>query len=213
MLCDRERFGLEALKVWLVSASIAYDVGANEGLISNFMARQCHGGKVFSFEPVLENLEVLGSNAMLNGCASRIVPVAKAVSNENGFSRFHRGPSPSEGHLEEAEFGSIDSSPVEVPTIKLDHFVYCLGNPSPNLIKIDAEGAGALVLRGSSRLLCVERPAFVIELHSHKECKEIGEIMAMNGYACSTPRYEPWDGRTFFRFIACWPKGSIRPLI
>jgi hypothetical protein len=58
----------------------------------------------------------------------------------------------------------------------LDHLAYSPGWQAPDLLKIDAEGAEAAVLRGSARILREKRPAIILEVHGldrEDECRTI----------------------------------------
>ena len=61
--------------------SIFWDIGANVGLYSVFAAKN-NKCKVFSFEPSIFNLEVLGKNIFINKCFDLITIVPLAISNK-----------------------------------------------------------------------------------------------------------------------------------
>ena len=204
-VCRRERFVFEILDAWMKSSEIAYDIGANEGLISCFMARRSPEAKVFSFEPLIENLLTLEQNARMNRVRKRIISVPIAVSDKTGFSTFHRGSNLCEGHLEESNFGQVDHSPIEIPTVSLDDFVYRLGREAPHLLKIDVEGAAGLVLKGALSLISRVRPFLVIEFHSFIEIDEVWRILGDQGYVSCTAQRKIWDGKTWPAHIAAWP--------
>jgi FkbM family methyltransferase len=205
IICRRERFVFETIGTWMKSSKIAYDIGANEGLISCFMARRAPLAKVFSFDPLIENLQTLERNARMNRVENRIFPIPLAVSDKTGFSTFHRGSNLCEGHLEESNFGQADDSPIEIPTVSLDDFVYQLGKEAPHLVKIDVEGAAGLVLKGASNLMRQVRPYLVIEFHSFVEIGEVWKILVKQGYLSCTSQRRLWDGKTWSTHIAAWP--------
>jgi len=208
ILCEEERFVFDTLEKYLGKADIAYDIGANEGIISCFMAKRCPDGKVFCFEPVPDNMTVLKSNFELNKCTPQLVFVSCAVSNKDGKATFYSGPNRCEGHLEESEFGSRNSECTVVDTVTLDTFVYDLGNEPPNLIKIDVEGAGGLVLEGAQRLLSELRPTIILEFHDITESLRAGKIISDNGYIAYTNKGQIWDYKSFSHFIVCWDNKS-----
>lgn len=205
IICRRERFVFEILDTWMKSSKIAYDIGANEGLISCFMARSAPSARVFSFDPLIENLQTLERNARFNRVKNRIFSIPLAVSDKTGFSTFHRGNNLCEGHLEESNFGQVDHSPIEIPTVSLDDFVYRLGKEAPHLVKIDVEGAAGLVLKGASSLMRQVRPLFVIEFHSFLEIGAVWTILGKQGYLSCTSQRKVWDGKTWSTHIAAWP--------
>jgi FkbM family methyltransferase len=195
----------QAIKSFMRPFAVAYDIGANEGIITAFIAKASQGTRVFAFEPVPENLETLNKNAVMNGCLGSIVPIAMAVSNRVGTALFHRTSELAECHLEESGFGELDSHPTEVFTTTLDHFIYGLGNPAPDLIKIDVEGAAALVLKGATELLSTKKPILIIELHDLDECEAVGKITAGSGYTVNSSQGGRWDHHSYSHFIVCRP--------
>jgi hypothetical protein len=54
--------------------------------------------------------------------------------------------------------------------------------PPPNLIKIDVEGAEALVLGGANRSLQRHRPQLVIEMHDAPVAIEVIDLLIDAGY-------------------------------
>ncbi len=211
IICDRERFVFNNLAKLLKEDSIVYDIGANEGIISCFIALRSRRGKIVCFEPVIANIKALRKNAALNDCGDRIVLVPAAVSEKNGKARFFFGANPTEGHLEESNFCGTDSEYIEVETVTLDSFVFDSGNNAPHIIKIDVEGAAGLVLEGARRLLGDVRPFLIIEMHNSDEVINAGRILSEAGYEGYTSESALWDYWTFSRFLVCWPKESPSP--
>lgn len=205
MLCRRERFVFKALAYFLEADTTAYDIGANEGHHSCFMALRSRRGKVFAFEPLKENMAVLARNAELNQCARQIIPLDLAVSDKVGTTEFFLGGTSCEGHLAESDFGEEEHGSRTVQTVTLDHFVYEQGNEAPSLIKIDIEGAGGLALAGAAKLLAEKRPALVLESHTRDESQAMGRILAEHNYVGYTNKGALWDHSSFALLTACWP--------
>jgi hypothetical protein len=70
----------------------------------------------------------------------------------------------------------------EVDTVSLDEFVYSLGNPVPDVIKIDVEGAEERVIRGASRLLAEAAPTILCEMHKIGSARQIHKLLVARGY-------------------------------
>ena len=64
---------------------VLWDIGANVGLYSIYAAKK-HGIKVFSFEPSIFNLELLGRNCAVNSVSSLITILPFALSDSTKLS-------------------------------------------------------------------------------------------------------------------------------
>ena len=135
---------------YLKKGYIVFDIGANIGWFSLIASRRIGDkGKVFSFEPEPLNYEVLIKNIDLNGLKN-IIPIRKAVSNFIGevdlnISSINKG-----AHTLLPTNDKYRSFKVE--TITIDSFIN-ENNVSPNVIKMDIEGAEPLALAGMNNLL------------------------------------------------------------
>jgi len=160
-LSKQHRFTAELRPGWVI-----YDVGANVGFYS-LLAARCVGpsGRVFAFEPVPENLAYLRRHVALNALAQvTVYPIA--VSDTCAHLRFTRGANRSTGHLD-------NSGDLEVKTVTLDNFVFGQGNPPPQIMKVDVEGAEIRVLCGAQRILEIHRPLLFLATHGavlHQKC-------------------------------------------
>ena len=164
---------------------VAYDVGANIGFISLLLAKMVgETGQVFSFEALPTNLERLRTHIAMNGLASRVIVVPKAVVAASESVRFLIGPSGAMGKAE-GSAGRSDGhhQAIEVPGISLDDFVYQEGNPTPQVIKMDIEGGEVLALKGMTRLFEKTRPLILLELHGPEAAQTAWETLTAAGYS------------------------------
>jgi FkbM family methyltransferase len=208
IVCRKERFVFNTLAEWVKPDTVAYDIGANEGIYTCFIARKAPAGHVFAFEPVGENLSMLLCNSLLNAVPERVTAVQTAVSNVAGVARFHHGKSLCEGHLEESDFGECDPEAFTVPTTSLDGWMDS-GNPPPDIMKIDVEGAGALVLSGSRRILSTVRPLVVFECHTIHEAQGALRIATEHDYIVRDAAGQPWDGSRWATFLTLQPSAQL----
>lgn len=137
---------------------VFFDIGANVGYYTILASRLVgSNGKVVAFEPAPRNIEFLRHHVELNAAANVVLKTC-AVSNAKGPVRFSLGPDSAMGHIgEEGE--------LEVETTTLDEVVSELGM-TPNVMKIDVEGAEKEVFLGAARTLEKAKPAIFLSTHS-----------------------------------------------
>jgi FkbM family methyltransferase len=167
----------------LEEKSIVYDVGANVGFYT-LLASACVGsrGKVFAFEPLPENVALLQQHKELNCCPNVEVHPC-AISDQSGKLRFQHGECCETGQLSE-------NGDLEVSAVSLDDFIYAMGNPVPDFVKIDVEGAEFHVLRGAARLIKERPPIIFLACHSDQLHATCADLLTSMGY-----RLERVDGK------------------
>lgn len=175
-----QRHVTRALQASVKPGMVAYDLGAHIGYFSLILTRLVGpGGKVFAFEPDPSNLRALRHNLAVNkGRNVKVVP--SVVADESAPVLFATFQFSSVSHIATTRTPG-DATLVEVPSVRLDDFVYRDGNPPPSVIKIDVEGAEARVFAGAERLLKTARPVVVVEV-SPKTFDEVGRRMTGYGY-------------------------------
>jgi FkbM family methyltransferase len=153
----------------VLAGDVVYDIGANVGFFTLLFSRLAgERGSVASFEPVPRNLEFLRLHLSLNH-GSNVTIVEKAVGDHAGNARFRLGANSAQGGLDA-------SGELEVALTTVDHEVFELGRPAPNLLKLDVEGAEPRVLAGACRTMATRGPVLWIETHgwkAHEECRRI----------------------------------------
>jgi len=157
------------------SIKVAYDIGSHVGYIALAL---CHCGRaerVYAFEPVSSNAQLIRAAAEQNQLTSRIEVVQKAVADTNGSQRMHTWDASSMFFLDSAHEGQPinPSQAFEVETCTLDSFVFENSGPPPDFIKLDVEGAEELVLQGASRTIGEFFPRILIEIHGPKRAEKI----------------------------------------
>lgn len=148
-----EREAWERFLALLRPADTVFDVGSSLGLYAVAAARLCPAGAVYAFEPDPATRARLEANAALNGLANlravawaagdRAATMTLYSDGADGFApslAAHAGPGAPRGE-------------VPVPVRPLDAAVAAGELPAPDVLKVDVEGAEALVLRGAARLL------------------------------------------------------------
>lgn len=162
-----------------------WDVGANVGLFA-FAAAGLAGpsGSVLAIEPDPLLAGRLQAAAVLRDKRAPVTVLAAAVSDETGLAVFEIAESSrAMNHL--AGFGAPQSlekgarSRQPVPTLTLDSLLDELR--PPDVMKIDVEGAEALVLRGAQRLLREYRPIIMLEV-AETSADDVGQLLTAVGY-------------------------------
>lgn len=173
-------YELEDQKIFienLKKSDIVFDIGANAGFYSLLAAELVgQNGKVFAFEPLDENFNYLKKHIEINNYKN-IFPFKAAVSDKSGFAFFKKEESTAMSHL-----GADNSGDFKVETISIDDWVESGKLPIPNFLKIDVEGAEALVLKGAQSMLKKYRPAIFLSLHGEIARKECFAILNDCGY-------------------------------
>jgi FkbM family methyltransferase len=144
--------------------AVVFDIGAHVGFYSLLAAVSTKpGGKVFAFEPLKTNTTWLRRHAALNQVSVEVIEAA--VADHDGQAHFRRGPNSYSGALaEEGEGVSVVSIDAQCAAGRVS---------LPNVVKIDVEGAEALVLKGAEETIRSARPVIFLATHEangHREC-------------------------------------------
>jgi FkbM family methyltransferase len=151
----------------LTPGDVAIDAGAHIGFFTMQMAAAVGpNGRVYAFEPLDENADLLERSIMENQFDDRVLFKRAAVGaargaamltfpvetlNSGGAYLLRDGTAPLAGNVKK-----------EVPVVALD----ALDIRRPvRFIKLDVEGAEPQVIRGAERILREDHPVIVSELH------------------------------------------------
>jgi FkbM family methyltransferase len=114
---------------------IVIDVGAHIGLFALFASQYCKNGKIYCFEPVKENYDLLLDNIKLNNLTN-IIPFNCAVSDKSSKVKiFLRDDEASHSMY------ITNSNYVEVSSMTLDDFFKETKIKKCDFLKLDCEGA------------------------------------------------------------------------
>ena len=163
------------------ATDLVVDVGANTGFYSLLAAR--FGRRVLAFEPVPAVRDILVRNVAGNDFADAIAISASAVSHRTGKATLYQ-PDPSHGLIEtssslEAAF-QAHANAIEVDVAPLDALLP--PGQRVGVVKIDAEGHEASVLRGATGMIARDRPILFVEVLPAAEKDFMTGFLAALGY-------------------------------
>jgi FkbM family methyltransferase len=139
------------------------DVGANFGIYTVVASKLVgEAGRVIAFEPTAQSFDVLRKNVGLNNF-NNVLTFRTAVSDEPGTGWLYYGTDPVQNSL--GKNPCWDAGGEEVVMESLDHVLLQAGVDRVDVIKIDAEGAEELVLRGAVNLFSSMRPIVIYEVN------------------------------------------------
>jgi FkbM family methyltransferase len=179
----------QALVCELRNGDVFYDIGANAGFFS-LVGAYCVGNKgcVFAFEPLPSNAEAVEEAFVINGLTNCHL-IRAAVTNHSGEVSFSSSDDSSTAHITSVSMRGKKET-FNVPALTLDEFIQKF--PSPNLMKIDVEGAELLVLKGAEKLLRGSNPPkLIIEVHTKNNNDELLDFLLNMGYHLFTLKREP----------------------
>lgn len=139
--------------------SLVWDIGANVGLYSVYMAlkKKC---VVFAFEPSVFNLELLARNIFLNKLSANINIVPLALSDKLGTGNMRMTTIEWGGALStfKEDFGWDGKKINEVfefvtMGLSMDEAMALLNIPQPEYIKLDVDGLEHFILKGGINVL------------------------------------------------------------
>lgn len=157
-----------------------YDVGAHIGYHTILMSMLVGAeGKVYAFEPNPRNLMALQANVQANA-RTNVTIIDQAVSDATQLLQFATFDYSLVGHIA-TDATPADAKLIELQATSLDEFVFLDGNPAPDLIKVDVEGAEGQVFFGMRRILQEYRPIIIAEMR--RNCmQEISTLLDSNGF-------------------------------
>ncbi len=197
-----ERAVIESLLAELRGSETVWDIGACVGTYSCFAARALPTGRVVGFEPEPTNRSRLRANLERNAPTDSWTVAPFALSDESGActlaSEFVEAGA---GH----HYLAPDGRGPAVETRRGDELIEESGYPTPDVIKIDVQGAELPVLRGLSGVLEDARSIY-LEVHSEKcrrygtTAEEIESFLRTSGFSVASLG-EPTNRRSGVYFV------------
>ncbi len=144
---------------------VFFDIGANIGLISMYVAKHTDA-TIRSFEPGITQFPILAINVITNKLQQRWSAHNIAFSDKNGVANFFSSTDErnngSDGLLDTKRSPS-DSYSYAVDTRTADSWTRDHGI-APDVMKIDVEGAEKFVLEGAREMIQAHKPVIFLEI-------------------------------------------------
>lgn len=206
-----DTFLFERLNHDEMRGKVIFDIGAHIGFHSIYFARLTgQNGKVCSFEPNPKNVERLNLILDKNTDIKNIVSVySVAVSDILGEEEFSMSDDIESGRSsggfidtadtiwERGAFKQRGFTEMRVKTVPIDSFKEILGiQETPDVIKIDVEGAESLVLIGAKNTIMSKKPIILMEVHSMINMFNVVSFLTSVNYELKILKEES-DGRCY----------------
>jgi len=140
------------------------DIGAHIGVFSVYAAELSESGKVYAFEPFIENFRALENHKMLNKKDNLFI-FNKGISNKDGVQTLHLSADNNTGghslHLK-----NDSTRTVEIQTTTLAAFCEKEKITKIDFLKLDCEGAEFEILKASESVLKLVNK-IVMECHPY----------------------------------------------
>ncbi|HWD20084.1 MAG TPA: FkbM family methyltransferase [Verrucomicrobiae bacterium] len=170
-----------------LKGKVCWEIGAHIGY--HALSFAALGAEVLAFEPNEHNARAIKVHLERNpelGKHIRLLTVAVADQvGEMSFAQSDDMTGASSGSHLQAGIQPLEDyeafATVKVPVTTIDTVIQG-GERKPDVIKIDVEGAEALVLRGGKELLQTHRPLLLMEVHHILLMMEVQALLRDFGY-------------------------------
>ena len=151
---------------WCGPDGVLYDIGANVGIYAVALTVDRPRRRVLAFEPNLTVVEQLCANVRVNDLQEQIRIHNAGIGSKSGRRPFYRSTYPELSSFDResaTRWGASVRAVVDVEMRDLDSVV--CQSPSPDVVKVDVEGAAPDVIEGATRTLQYAEPVLFVEVH------------------------------------------------
>ena len=172
------------------------DIGAHAGIFTILASYYAKNGKVYAFEPMKENYELLKENLKLNKM-SNVEAINKAVSNKSGKIKFYVSQTKNKGHN---SLFKLDETQKEEIADKISFKEFLRKIPKIDFFKIDCEGAEYEILFSLSKNELQKIKKISMEVHNYRKYsgKDMARFLQKNNFKVKLIQ----DGKMFGRIYA-----------
>ena len=192
ILCDGSEYRLPGD----IEPKVIFDIGANIGAAAVYFAARYPRAKVYCFEPLPENIELLRRNVAPFG--DRVIVIPMGLGESEGSFEYLPSDDPANfGGGTFHQVGCADTRSVRLPVTTLAKFCRLHQIDRVDVMKIDTEGAEWSVISGMPLPMLAKVGVLLGELHSVDDGKLIQTLSATHDVA-----YEKPLGRSCYPFWA-----------
>ena len=135
------------------------DIGAHIGLFSLFVSDNCKNGKIYCYEPITENYNILMKNIELNKIKN-IIPFNQAVSKENEKIKIYLNSDDSAHSIFSSGKDFVQVKSISIKSIFDNNKIN-----NCNLLKLDCEGAEYEIIDSIPEEYFLRINKLIIEYH------------------------------------------------
>lgn len=146
----------------LPNDAVAFDIGANIGIISVILGKMFPLGKIFAFEGGANVYDVLKNNITRNNLTN-VFPYHCAIANYNGYIHFNENSA--YGYAIDSNSEIAEKGVVEVSCSTIDQLLSIHSVDRLDLIKLDIEGFEPQALEGAFETIEKFDPIFLMEIN------------------------------------------------
>jgi FkbM family methyltransferase len=148
----------------VVGKSTVVEIGANIGTFAVYAATDNKNARLFSYEPIKANYDVLVKNIAENGYQDRIKPFNLGVASKTEKREFYLASSPEHSFTK----GEAGAHSISVDCLTLSDILKNNGIDRVNLLKINCEGAEYEILYSTTKECFDKIDEIRMEYHEHK---------------------------------------------
>ena len=194
ILCEGSEYRLPVE----IEPKVIFDVGANIGASAVYFASRYPDARIYCFEPLPQNIELLRKNVAQFG--SRVTVIPMGLGEQEGSFDYH--PSDDPANFGGGTFHDVDcddSTCIKLPVTTMTK--YCRENKinQIDVMKIDTEGAEWSVLSGMPTQMLANVRVLLGELHSVEDWRVFQALTPTHELS-----YEKPIGQ------ACYPFWAVR---
>jgi FkbM family methyltransferase len=147
-----------------------FNVGAHQGVVALMLAGEVgSGGRVVAVDPNPVNVELIETNARLNG-ASQVRVVPAAVADRPGMVPFGVNLN------DRVRTGPVVGGEITVPAVTVDQLAAEHGRP--DVVFVDVEGFECAVLAGAAGTFAAASADWFVEVHVNAGLEGFGKTAA-----------------------------------
>ena len=161
------------------SGDVVVDLGAHIGVFTVFAARHARGVKVYCYEPLPENFELLKANVRLNKLGDRVKMFQLAVADKRSFSPLYIGDTGL------ASLNLQSGKHVVAKVIRLEDVAYNNNLDRIDFLKVDVEGAEYDIFRNVDKDVLRSVRRIAMECHSLRNAVNLKNLLRNSGFTVS----------------------------